>query len=161
MHGDERSPSDMDCYVTLPRGTQTQMLPTWGLAVCLHTRNGSQQHGAATTGGRSVPCKHCGLTRRRSPVGECPLYPRQRASRSARLNDTCQSRSAALTQAASISPPLRAGDACRPIADRTLLAAPNKCLALSNKSRTGGETTKKRQSPFRWLIPPPQIPHSH
>src|SRR6516162_4731820 len=61
MHGDERSPSDMDCDVTLPRGTQTEMLPTWGLAVCLHTRNGSQQHGAGATGGRSVPCKHCGL----------------------------------------------------------------------------------------------------
>src|SRR6516165_8272719 len=69
MHGDERSPTDMDCDVTLPRGTQTEMLPTWGLAVCLHTRNGSQQHGACATGGRSVPCKHCGLTRRRSPVG--------------------------------------------------------------------------------------------
>src|SRR5262249_48960141 len=32
----------------------------------------------------------------------------------------------------------------RPIANRTRLAAPNKCLAQSNKSCAGGEATKKR-----------------
>lgn len=35
-----------------------------------------------------------------------------------------------------------------PSSRQSLLATPNKCLALIHKSRTGGEATKKR-SPFR------------
>jgi len=46
-----------------------------------------------------------------------------------------------------IALPRGAGDGCPgrgPIADRTRLAAPNKCLALNNKSRTRGKATKGR-----------------
>jgi len=48
MHGDERSPSDMDCYVTLTGGMhgKPKCYQTGGFSVCPRARNGSQKHGA-------------------------------------------------------------------------------------------------------------------
>src|SRR6516225_4358281 len=64
---------------------------------------------------------------------------------------TPQSHPTALTQAAPIVSPLRAGDGGpRPQThcDRTRLAAPNKYLALNNKSCTRGGATNKAKPPM-------------
>ena len=48
MHGDQRSPSNMDYDVALTRGThcKPKCYQIWGFAVCLTLGNGSQKHDA-------------------------------------------------------------------------------------------------------------------